>query len=386
MQSVPIHVILSLADDRSSEQLKAAFIPLNGAFELKFILNEDQLESQIQTGIKVVIFASTGGISWQECSRRIRNHSENAIFILISDEEDLTTAITQGADLLINSSQAVDLPIFIASLLKKRIPAVVENPIVEITPVSTKAEIDELQLKNKELQKINFELDRFVYSASHDLRAPLTSVLGLLYLLREEAKEEEPQRLVDMMEESILKLDNTIRDIVAYSRNNRTEVQIEPLRLGLIIDDLVKGLKYLESGDVKLSTCVRYEDDFVFLSDRTRLTIILTNLISNSIRYRHPARTPDVVVKVYREDSCLVITVADNGLGINDQHMGKIFDMFYRTNDLSAGSGLGLYIVSETVKKLDGKIEVKSKVNEGSIFKIVLPLIREVNNNNASAE
>ena len=185
MQSVPIHVILSLADDRSSEQLKAAFIPLNGAFELKFILNEDQLESQIQTGIKVVVFASTGGISWQECSRRIRNHSENAIFILISDEEDLTTAITQGADLLINSSQAVDLPIFIASLLKKRIPAVVENPIVEITPVSTKAEIDELQLKNKELQKINFELDRFVYSASHDLRAPLTSVLGLLYLLRE---------------------------------------------------------------------------------------------------------------------------------------------------------------------------------------------------------
>lgn len=383
MQSVPIHLILSLGNEQNSEELKAAFIPLNGSFDLKFIISEEQLEAQIQMGIRVAIFASNGGLSWQECSRRIRNRIEKAIFILISDEEDLTTAISQGADLLINSKQSADLPIFIASLLKKNSDQVTENRIVELIPVSSKAEIDELQLKNKELQKINFELDRFVYSASHDLRAPLTSVLGLLYLLREEVKGKESQKLVDMMEESILRLDNTIRDIVAYSRNNRTEVQIEPLRIGLIIDDLIKSLRYLESGDIHLSSCVRYEDDFVFLGDKIRLTIILTNLISNSIKYRHPARTPEVVVKVYREDSEIIITVADNGIGINEQHIGKIFDMFYRTNDLSAGSGLGLYIVNETVKKLEGRIEVKSKVNEGSIFKIMLPLIREVNNTSA---
>lgn len=380
MQSVPIHLILSLGNEQNSEELKAAFIPLNGSFDLKFIISEEQLEAQIQMGIRVAVFASNGGLSWQECSRRIRNRIEKAIFILISDEEDLTTAISQGADLLINSKQSADLPIFIASLLKKNSDQVTENRIVELIPVSSKAEIDELQLKNKELQKINFELDRFVYSASHDLRAPLTSVLGLLYLLREEVQEKESQKLVDMMEESILRLDNTIRDIVAYSRNNRTEVQIEPLRIGLIIDDLIKSLRYLESGDIHLSSCVRYEDDFVFLGDKIRLTIILTNLISNSIKYRHQARTPEVVVKVYREDSEIIITVADNGIGINEQHIGKIFDMFYRTNDLSAGSGLGLYIVNETVKKLEGRIEVKSKVNEGSIFKIMLPLIREVNN------
>jgi len=383
MQSVPIHLILSLGNEQNSEELKAAFIPLNGSFDLKFIISEEQLEAQIQMGIRVAVFASNGGLSWQECSRRIRNRIEKAIFILISDEEDLTTAISQGADLLISSKQSADLPIFIASLLKKNSDQVAENRIVELIPVSSKAEIDELQLKNKELQKINFELDRFVYSASHDLRAPLTSVLGLLYLLREEVKEKESQKLVDMMEESILRLDNTIRDIVAYSRNNRTEVQIEPLRIGLIIDDLIKSLRYLESGDIHLSSCVRYEDDFVFLGDKIRLTIILTNLISNSIKYKHPSRTPEVVVKVYREDSEIIITVADNGIGINEQHIGKIFDMFYRTNDLSAGSGLGLYIVNETVKKLDGRIEVKSKVNEGSIFKIMLPLMREVNNTSA---
>ncbi len=378
MQSVPIHLILSFNDERNNDDLKSAFIPLNGAFELKFITNEEQLDAQIELGIEVAVFASTSGISWQECSRRIRNHKEKALFILISDNEDLTTAITQGADLLINSSQAVDLPIFIASLIKKNNISKSQNHQIEITPVSTKTEIDELQLKN------NYELDRFVYSASHDLRAPLTSVLGLLYLLRDEVKDQEPQKLVDMMEESILKLDNTIRDIVAYSRNNRTEVQIEPLRISLIINDLLNGLKYLESGDVDLSKCVKYEDDFIFLSDKARVSIILTNLISNSIRYRHPARIPEVVVKVYREEASIIITVADNGIGINEQHLGKVFDMFYRTNDLSAGSGLGLYIVSETVKKLEGKIEVKSKVNEGTVFKIELPLIKEVRSNTSS--
>ncbi|MEX1187908.1 MAG: HAMP domain-containing sensor histidine kinase [Bacteroidia bacterium] len=377
MQVVPIHLILSGEDVRSGEDIKKVFIPLNGAFNLQLIFEEGQLETHINNGIEVVVYAAHSGISWQECSRRIRNSFKNVLFILMSDEENNATAITQGADLLVRSSEAADLPILIASLLKRHKKEELVLQEIEIAPASSKAEINELQLKNKELKKINFELDRFVYSASHDLRAPLTSVLGLLYLIRLEMKDEEAQRLVNMMEESILKLDNTIRDIVAYSRNNRTEVQIEPLRIGNIIEDVLIGLKYMEDNQVSLSKCVRYEDEGVFLSDKNRLSIILTNLISNAIRYRHPARVPEVMIKVHRDDSILRITVADNGMGINEKHLGKIFEMFYRTSDHSTGSGLGLYIVKETIKKLEGNIEVNSKVNEGSIFRISLPILKK---------
>lgn len=197
-------------------------------------------------------------------------------------------------------------------------------------------------------------------------------------------KDEESQRLVNLMEESILKLDKTIRDIVAYSRNNRTDILIEPLRIETVMEEVISGLAYLEGNDINLKECVKWEDEGVFLGDRSRLLIILNNLINNAIKYRHPARKPEVIIKAQREEKSLILVVADNGIGINDQHLSRIFEMFYRTSDHSSGSGLGLYIVKETVKKLNGQIEVNSKVNEGSLFKITLPLLKDVRLNSIS--
>lgn len=234
--------------------------------------------------------------------------------------------------------------------------------------------MQELQEKNKELEKINFELDRFVYSASHDLRSPLTSVLGLLYLLREEVKAEGAQRYVSLMEESILKLDNIIRDIVAYSRNNRAGLQIEEIQLPELISDVEPGLRYLETGEITVSGCVKVKAAFPFSSDRNRLVTILNNLISNSIKYRHPARLPEIELNLERNGQHIVLVVSDNGIGIKEYHLEKIFDMFYRTSDHSTGSGLGLYIVRETIKKLGGTVRVESVVNQGTKFTITLPL------------
>lgn len=381
MKSVPIHLILPSDNPPGHEGLKSAFIPLNGAFELKMIRDEDQFQKQLISGIHIAIYAGNNPfISWQECCRRVRLAHEKVLFVLISDDEKMASAISQGADLLVRNEDASDLPIIIGALLKRHRP-VKQEASQESTPVEIQeSEINELQLKNKELEKINFELDRFVYSASHDLRAPLTSVLGLLYLLREDVSSDGTKNLVNLMVESILKLDNTIRDIVAYSRNNRTEIVIEPLRIKPVVEDVLSGLKYLESDSIHLNHAVSCEDEGVFLCDRNRLQIILNNLISNSIRYRHPAREPQVIISVHRLQKSIDITVADNGIGINDTHLDKIFEMFYRTNDNSSGSGLGLYIVMETVKKLDGSVEVRSKVNEGSLFKISIPIFREITN------
>ncbi|HPH82461.1 MAG TPA: HAMP domain-containing sensor histidine kinase [Flavobacteriales bacterium] len=375
MHSVPLHLILPEEESSDVELLKKAFIPLNGAFNLNFVTSDIQLTTQIELGIHIAVYVGKPDyLSWQECARRLRQHSPEVIFILISDEESTVSAITQGADLLIRFNETDSLPLIIGSYLKRHSFKKNREVAPIILPDVSGDSVSQLQEKNKELEKINFELDRFVYSASHDLRSPLTSVLGLLNLMREEVKDEGTFHLVALMEESILKLDNTIRDIVAYSRNNRTEIAFEPVRIKPIVDDVINNLRYLDTSEYKINDLIHVQDGSVFPSDRNRLQIILNNLLANAIRYRHPARKPQVFVESKLDGSQVEITVSDNGLGINDQHIDKIFDMFYRTSDTSAGSGLGLYIVKETIKKLNGSIEVSSRVNEGTTFKVVLPL------------
>ena len=139
------------------------------------------------------------------------------------------------------------------------------------------------------------------------------------------------------------------------------------------------NLRYLETGEFKIPEQIQIKNEIVFLGDRNRIQIILNNLLANAIRYRHPARKPEVVVEAVLKGQFVQITVKDNGIGINEKHIGKIFDMFYRTSDTSSGSGLGLYIVRETIKKLNGSIDVVSHVNEGTSFTIVLPLMYQTN-------
>jgi signal transduction histidine kinase len=381
MHPFQLHLIISDQEGSEVELLKKAFIPLNGAFELCLISNNAQFEKQLTFGFQLTVFSGNSTfLSWQECARSIRQQSPQSIFILISDQETLLSSITQGADLLIRNTEIFDLPQIIGALLKRtqiKNTNDLKAPLDHI--VDSDINMTQLQEKNVELEKINFELDRFVYSASHDLRSPLTSILGLLNIMREEVSDSGTIHLVSLMEESILKLDNTIRDIVAYSRNNRTTITIEPIGLKSLVEEIMGNLRYLETSDFKIPDQIVVKNEIVFLGDRNRIQIILNNLLANAIRYRHPARKPEVIVEAVLKGQFVQITVKDNGLGINEKHIGKIFEMFYRTSDTSAGSGLGLYIVRETIKKLNGSIDVVSQINEGTTFTIVLPLMYQTN-------
>jgi signal transduction histidine kinase len=307
-----------------------------------------------------IIFYAGSSEEFVRVSSEILHANPGIQTIVIGEQIPGMAVFHSKAELALQTSEIVQLPDLLNEMLLQ-------------ASSGQQTALLELKEKNSELEKINFELDRFVYSASHDLRSPLTSVLGLLYLLRVEVKEEGAQRYVDLMEESILKLDNIIRDIVAYSRNNRTELQIEAIQMKNLMADVEAGLRYLESPGVNIHESVKVENESVFPSDRNRLLTILNNLISNSIKYRHPARNPEISVSVEVGKELVTLTIRDNGIGIKDYHLGKIFDMFYRTSDHSTGSGLGLYIVKETIKKLGGSIEVESEVNQGTQFIIQLP-------------
>ncbi len=230
-----------------------------------------------------------------------------------------------------------------------------------------------LRKKNKELEKVNFELDRFVYSASHDLKAPLRSVLGLISIARKEITEDQNQIYFDMMNKSIHKLDGFISDMIDYSRNTRLELDHQHVDLKILLDETLDNLRYHEgTGLVGVSVDLNMKCDFI--SDSKRMGIILNNLCSNSVKYRDETKeNPYLHVKIDCDASRALIIVQDNGIGICKEDHKKIFGMFYRSSVKSYGSGLGLYIVNEIVSKLNGTIQVKSEPGQGTEFIIQIP-------------
>jgi PAS domain S-box-containing protein len=222
------------------------------------------------------------------------------------------------------------------------------------------------------LKQTNFELDSFVYRASHDLRAPLRSVLGLLNLVRMEPAEQQKAAYINLAEKSINKLDSFILDLTNFSRNSRMELQQEEIDFREVINECVENLRYMENAD-KVDLQIEIDEKLPFRSDPGRIAILFQNLISNSIKYQRTGVNSFVRISVQTLPEGARIEVIDNGKGIQSEYLSRIFDMFFRASEDSYGSGLGLYITRQVVEKLSGKIEVESKLNEGSTFRIQLP-------------
>lgn len=228
--------------------------------------------------------------------------------------------------------------------------------------------------KNVQLTKLNEELDRFVYSVSHDLRSPLSSILGLTNLSKYATSEEELRRYIDMIQERIKAQDSFIKDIIEYSRNARTEVQNEWVNLPALSYELIESLKF-NDGASKIRMEVEIADDFIFKSDKNRWKTVLSNLLGNAIKYHDRTKSnPFVKLSASRDANRVIYRVEDNGVGIETEHQERIFDMFYRATDTSTGSGLGLFITNEAVRKLGGSIALTSQLGVGSTFEITIPL------------
>ena len=231
--------------------------------------------------------------------------------------------------------------------------------------------------KNRDLQKVNSELDSFVYRVSHDLRAPLTSILGLISLMKIETSHEKVSEYINLQEKSIYKLDLFIKEIINLSRNSRLGITVSQIHFQELLDEIFEGQNYTKTAEQVERIC-SIEEGLSFYTDRQRLSIILNNLISNSLKYTNShIKSPFVKIKVYADNADCIIEVSDNGIGISEIYLPKIFEMFFRATQEFTGSGLGLYIVKETVEKLKGKITVKSKTRQGTTFKVVLPNLKE---------
>lgn len=243
--------------------------------------------------------------------------------------------------------------------------------LVDITEKKVREE--EIKEKNQLLEQTNAELDRFVYSVSHDLRAPLNSIQGLINIGDTTDDTQELKQLLGMMKNRVKKLYTFIDEIISFARNTRTEVIKQSVNIRELVSEIFENTQYRElSADIDFR--MRIEEDTILKTDKGRLGVILNNLVDNAIKYhRHAHSGKYVAVQTEDLGKEVLVKVVDNGQGIPSEAQPKIFDMFFRASENSKGSGLGLYIVKDMVERLGGSINLESERGEGTTFSIKLP-------------
>jgi len=227
----------------------------------------------------------------------------------------------------------------------------------------------QLIAKNTELEKAYSELDKFVYSASHDMRSPLMSILGVVRLAKMEEHSANSLNYFDMIESSVLRLDDFIKNIIGYYKNNRIELTLETIALREMIETCIQ--EFPESAHATWELDIQEQAPLV--SDRLKLEIILNNLLSNAFKFKEASTNAHVVVTAKIDAHWVDIQVKDHGIGISPEDNEKIFRMFYRATNRNPGSGIGLYVTKDAVVRLNGHISVTSVPKEGSTFHIRFP-------------
>lgn len=230
-----------------------------------------------------------------------------------------------------------------------------------------------------ELEKAQKIIMQFANSCSHSLRGPLKSIEGLVNLLLESKSYTEPTDRVflDLIKSTISKMDRMLDEMEHFLENSKREITPQIVDMRDIIAFLLEQFQDAIS-NAKIDVHLKYELSTPFYSDLGRLRLILSNLIGNAIQFvdeNKDIRHITITVKTSLEN-CIIV-IADNGIGIAPENQAKIFELFFRASEQSVGSGIGLYVVQEIVKKMNGRIEVASDLSEGAEFILTLPSCKE---------
>jgi two-component system sensor histidine kinase/response regulator len=291
---------------------------------------------------------------------KIRILYPNPLRILITGYTDINAAIDA-----INKGEVFRF------LYKPWDENLVENVIQQA--YQTYRDREELIEKNIQLEKAYEELDRFVYSASHDLRAPLMSILGITNLALMEPDVQSQNEYLELISQSVKKMDIFILNIIDYYKNERGTSTITAIDFHSLIDDSKLSIQYLpEFTHFNINTHIVQSTPF--FSDLIKLRMIFNNLITNAVKFQNiEILNPKLDINITVTEKQAEIIFDDNGKGIRDEDIKQIFTMFYRADESKSGSGIGLYIVNEAVKKLGGQIWASSEFEKGTHFKIIIP-------------
>lgn len=241
------------------------------------------------------------------------------------------------------------------------------------TRQTLKKKNEELAKTNADLLRANEELNRFVYSASHDLKAPLASIMGIVQVARMEGEEHETAHYLSLIERSVKQLETFIQNIIDYYKNIRYQEKLVEINFEQLIRETIDSFQYYQNVS-EIDFDISIQQSSMFVNDEFRMQVVFNNLISNAIKYqkkREPHKKVSIHIK--NAEGIAVIHIRDNGIGIANEYINDIYKMFFRATETGAGSGMGLYIVKEAIEKMHGQISVTSKEGEGTAFTVVIP-------------
>jgi signal transduction histidine kinase len=234
----------------------------------------------------------------------------------------------------------------------------------------------ELQTSNTQLTRSNVDLDNFIYTASHDLKAPITNIEGLLLALDQQlpvaSRDQEVTSMLEMMHESVMRFKRTINhlsDVVKLQKEHEqlpSDVLLAPVVEDVRLDLLPLALQIGAQLEVDVDPALS-----VSFSAKN-LRSVIYNLVSNALKYCHPTRKPHVRIWSAQEEEgeYTVLSVQDNGLGLDDAQQAELFTMFRRLHTHVEGTGIGLYMVKRSVENAGGNVQVNSELGVGSTFSV----------------
>ncbi len=288
----------------------------------------------------------------------VRNSNQRIPFILVTgsvSEEFAAQSIKNGADDYILKGKLTRLNMSIANAINKRISE------------------RERQLAVEKIYETNKELNTYIYKATHDLRGPICTIMGLTDLAVKGGDGDKLDYL-RMISESSHKLDAILISLIESMSIKNAVLNVQEVNIRQLIDQVLQKLHYVV-GYENVRFVVDVQDDFHMMTDESILVPTVRNLIDNAIRYRDNLNADPFVSIVVRSDSNgTTIEISDNGVGISPEMHEKVFEMFYKGNLQSTGSGLGLYVAKNGVEKLGGTIRIMNNKDRGSVFIIELPL------------
>ncbi|MDX2196315.1 MAG: sensor histidine kinase [Cytophagales bacterium] len=230
----------------------------------------------------------------------------------------------------------------------------------------------ELKVKERteELEERNKQLDAFVYRASHDIKGPLKSVLGIINIAEMDNIVPAQKEYLLQIKNSVKRLDATIADLLAVARANYAQVYKTNIDFQKIINEVCQLFKnQIEAQHITIVTDIKPSK--TFKSDEKIIYSVFQNLIENAIKYSDPNKKDKILrISIHHIHDTCKIQFQDNGLGIATEHLSKVFDMFYRASESGSGTGLGLYIVKLSIEKIGGKISISSQKGAGTTVDI----------------
>ncbi|AHM62161.1 sensor histidine kinase [Flammeovirgaceae bacterium 311] len=247
------------------------------------------------------------------------------------------------------------------------------NKRLKVAQSDLTTSLRELGNKKAQIEDHNQQLELFVYKASHDIKGPLRSIMGLTQIGLADVKDTTAIEYFQHIYKSTRRLDNLLMDLLKLTKVKQAEVENQELDLTAMMQEIIQSFSNIRHFEL-IKIDLNIQEGLQLVSDEKLLYSVLQNFTENGIKYCDPYKSqPFLKIDITQNEEGTSFTFRDNGLGIPAEQLPKIFDMFYKVDPSSDGTGLGLHIVKLTIEKLGGKLRVRSRVREGSTFILTFP-------------